>query len=92
MVFKSPFKISGGNEVQCLGSEQEAGNGTAPHCRGTRFISTAVSPRPGFSLLSVLFVVLCLFALMGDAALPEPSSGELRSPAVLGLLGSENES
>ena len=29
---------------------------------------------------------------MGDAALPEPSSGEPRSPVVLGLLGSENGS
>ena len=45
------------------------------------------------SLLSILFVVVvCLSALVGDAALPEPSSGEPRSPAVLGLLGSENGS
>ena len=90
-VFYSPLRISGRNEVECIGLERGAGSATAPHCRETRFISPAVSLRPGFSLLSILFVV-CLFALMGDAALPEPSSGEPRSPAVLGLLGSENGS
>ena len=91
VVFYSLLRVSGRSEVECIGLERGVGNATAPHCRGTRFISPAVSLRPGFSLLSTVFVV-CLFALVGDAALPEPSSGEPRSPAVLGLLGSENES
>lgn len=36
--------------------------------------------------------LVSFFALVGDAALPQPSSGESRSPAVLGLLESENGS
>ena len=59
-VFYSPLRISGKNEVECIGLEPRAGSATAPHCRETRFISPAVSLRPGFSLLSTVFVVVCL--------------------------------
>ena len=59
-VFYSPLRISGRNEVECIGLERGAGSATAPHCRETRFISPAVSLRPGFSLLSTVFVVVCL--------------------------------
>lgn len=81
VVFYSPLRISGRNEVESIGLERGAGNAAAPHCRETRFISPAVSLRPGFSPLHCF--CCCLFALVGDAALPEPSSGEPRSPAVL---------
>ena len=60
-----------------------AGNVTAPHCREARFISPAVSPRPGFSLLSTVSWFFCFggfcfcfcfflsfFPLVGDVALP----------------------
>lgn len=57
VVFYSPLRISGRSEVECIGLERGAGNATAPHCRGTRFISPAVLLRPGFSLLSTVFVV-----------------------------------
>lgn len=41
--------------------------------RRTRFISPAVSLRPGFSPLHCF--CCCLFALVGDAALPEQAQG-----------------
>ena len=75
-----------------------AGNGSAPHCRDTGFVSPGISPRPGFCsslqliFFSFLFLLFSFLHWWEEVLLSLPCAGELQSIVVLGLLGPAKDS